>query len=157
MRIFNDQEKAILRIVQKDLPDSPTPFADIAKMTGASEDQVLELLAKLKKSGAIRRFGASLRHQKTEWVANAMVAWLASREEARKYAPIAAAFPEISHIYYRPPVSPAWPYGLYTMIHGRSEDEYMGVISRLAASWPLKDYAILRTLKELKKISMTYF
>ena len=71
---FSEAERAVLRIVQADLPDTLTPYADIAREAGVSEAEVLELLTRLKASGAIRRFGASIKHQKTGWTHNAMVA-----------------------------------------------------------------------------------
>ena len=74
-RQFTPAEQAVLRIVQANLPDSLTPYADIAEQAGMTEAQVLELLSSLKESGAIRRFGASIKHQKTGWAHNAMVAW----------------------------------------------------------------------------------
>ncbi|HIU17348.1 MAG TPA: Lrp/AsnC family transcriptional regulator, partial [Candidatus Avidesulfovibrio excrementigallinarum] len=73
---FTDAERAVLRIVQKNLPDSAEPYADIARETGLSEEEVLSLLTRLKEAGVIRRFGASLRHQKTAWTHNVMVAWI---------------------------------------------------------------------------------
>lgn len=155
---LTEQEKSILAIVQKDLPDSLNPYAEIARLTGSSEEEVLNLLGRLKKSGVIRRFGASLRHHNTDWRFNAMAAWIASEEEAELYAPaVAASFPAVSHIYYRPSPSPDWPYTLYTMIHGRSEEECEETVKKLLDCWPMRDYAILRTSREWKKTSMTYF
>ena len=75
---FTDKEEAILRIVQKNLPDTLTPYADIAAATGTTEEEVIALLERLKESGAIRRFGASIKHQRTGWSHNAMVAWVAT-------------------------------------------------------------------------------
>ena len=43
------------------------------------------------------------------------------------------------------------------MIHGRSEAECLGVVEDLKRDTPLREHAVLRSLKELKKISMTYF
>ena len=68
---FTETERAVLRIVQADLPDSLTPYADIARTAGCTEEEVLDLLSRLKQSGAIRRFGASIKHQKTGWNHNA--------------------------------------------------------------------------------------
>lgn len=154
---FSAAERAALAIVQGNLPDSLTPYADIAARTGLSEAEVIALLTRLKESGAIRRFGASIRHQRTGWTHNAMIAWVASEEEAAACGPIAAQHPRVSHAYYRPSPAPDWPYTLYTMAHGRSEAECLGVVADLLAAWPLTDYAVLRSLKELKKTSMTYF
>jgi DNA-binding Lrp family transcriptional regulator len=154
---FTPEEQAVLRIAQKNLPDSLTPYADIARDVGISEKEVLELLQRLKDSGAIRRFGASLKHQKSGWKHNAMVAWKVSAAEVEHCGQQIAAHEHISHIYYRPSSEADWPYELYTMIHGRSDEECMEVINDIMQRTPLRDYAILRSLKELKKTSMTYF
>ncbi|MDL2267218.1 Lrp/AsnC family transcriptional regulator [Desulfovibrio sp. OttesenSCG-928-G15] len=156
-RVFSDKERAILRIVQKNIPDSLTPFADIAQMTGASEEEVLALLVELSEQGAIRRFGVSLKHQKAGFTHNAMVAWMVTPEIADECGKMAAKNPMISHCYYRPSDAPDWPYELYTMIHGKSADDYEEVIEQLINTTPLKEYAVLQSIRELKKTSMTYF
>ena len=51
---FTDQEQTVLRIVQNNLPDTLTPYADIAAASGLSEEQVLALLTRLKEDGTIR-------------------------------------------------------------------------------------------------------
>lgn len=156
-RQFSETERAILRIVQADLPDSLTPYADIAAQTGSTEEEVLALLQKLKDDGAIRRFGASIKHQRTGWNHNAMVAWTVDEDKVDACGKIAAQNPHISHTYYRPSPAADWPYTFYTMVHGRSEQECLDVVAQVAASAPLGEHMILRSLKELKKISMTYF
>ncbi|WP_297216565.1 winged helix-turn-helix transcriptional regulator [uncultured Desulfovibrio sp.] len=156
-RNFNETERAILRIVQADLPDSLTPYADIAAQTGSSENDVLALLQQLKDEGAIRRFGASIKHQRTGWNHNAMVAWKVEEDKVEECGSIAAKNAHISHAYYRPSPAEDWPYTFYTMIHGRSDQECLDVVDQMAASAPLGEHIILRSLKELKKISMTYF
>ncbi|MDO5484461.1 MAG: Lrp/AsnC family transcriptional regulator, partial [Desulfovibrionaceae bacterium] len=85
---FSEAERAVLRIVQGNLPNSLTPYADIAREAGVSEEDVLSLLRRLKEDGAIRRFGASIKHQKTGWTHNAMVAWKASETEAEACGPV---------------------------------------------------------------------
>ena len=156
-REFSQQQRDILRIVQKDLPDSLTPFADIARETGTSEEEVLDLLRTLKEEGVIRRFGASIKHQRTGWTHNAMVAWMVSPEDVDEVGRKAAEHPRISHCYYRPSPYPAWPYTFYTMIHGKSEKDCLDVVEDLRRTTVLDRFEILESLKELKKISMTYF
>lgn len=154
---FSPGQLALLRLVQKDLPDSPTPFRELAQMSGLEEAEILDFLKDLKAKGIIRRFGASIRHRESGWNHNAMVAWKATEEEAQKWGHVAASHRHVSHAYYRPSHAEDWPYELYTMIHGRSQDDIEKVIDELRAQWPLSDYIALDTLKELKKISMTYF
>lgn len=146
-----------MRIVQKDLPDSPTPFFELARATGMEESEILDFLRELKAQGIIRRFGASIRHRESGWKHNAMVAWKATEAEAEKWGHVAAANRHVSHAYYRPSLAPDWPYELYTMIHGRNPEDIEQVIMELMAEWPFRDYLALNTVKELKKISMTYF
>lgn len=154
---FTDQEQAILRMVQGSLPDTLTPYADIAAAAGATEEQVIALLTRLKEDGTIRRFGASIKHQRTGWKHNAMVAWIIAPELADEAGTRAAEHPRISHCYYRPGTAPDWPYTLYTMIHGKSAQDCLDVVDELRRTTPLREYAVLESLKELKKISMTYF
>lgn len=154
---FTAQEEAVLRIVQADLPASLTPYADIAAQCGLGEEEVLALLSRLKESGAIRRFGASIRHQRTRWKYNAMVAWRVDASEVDACGAVAAQHPHISHSYYRPSSASDWPYTFYTMIHGSSPEQCQEVVDELVATSPLREYAMLRTVRELKKISMTYF
>lgn len=154
---FTDKERAILAAAQGDLPDSATPFADIAHQVGAETDDVIALFQRLKDSGVIRRFGASIKHQRTGWTHNAMVAWKADRALADVAGPAAAEHTHISHCYYRPSAAEDWPYTLYTMIHGRDASEIDAVIGELRSATALDEYAVLESLKELKKISMTYF
>lgn len=157
-RVFTEQERAALRIVQKNLPDSLTPYADIAAETGLSEQAVLDLLRAMRDEKSIRRFGASLKHQKAGYTHNAMVAWVvAGPTEADAAGTLAARHSLISHCYYRPSSTPEWRYELYTMIHGRHPDEYKEVIADLVASTGLRDYAVLESLREMKKTSMIYF
>lgn len=154
---FSPTEQDILRIVQSNLPDSLTPYADIAAEVGTDEASVMALLTRLREDGAIRRFGASIKHQKTVWKHNAMVAWRIDNSSIDACGERAALHPHISHCYHRPSSAADWPYTLYTMIHGRSRQECLDVVEELRQNTDLDDYAILESLKELKKISMTYF
>ncbi len=154
---FTAQENAILRIVQDNLPDSTTPYADIAAQVGCSEQVVLDLLRRLVDDGAIRRFGASIKHQKTGWNNNAMVAWIVAEDKVEECGKKAATHSNISHCYFRPSSASDWPYTLYTMIHGRSAKECEDVILEVQKLTGLKDFAVLDSIKELKKTSMKYF
>lgn len=163
MREFTEKERAILREVQGQLPDDAAPFARIAESVGATEDEVLNLLQELVDAGVIRRFGASLKHQKAGYGANVMVAWriddAQKRDEAGAYM---AQSPHISHAYYRPPpqtgeAAERWPYSVFTMVHGKSREECLGTVERLSKEIGIEDYALLFSKQELKKSSMTYF
>jgi len=154
---FSEHEKKILRIVQADLPDSQTPFADIAREAGVGEDEVLSLLGRLKTGGYIRRFGATLRHQQAGYGFNAMVAWYVDQDrDIVDIGRTMARRTEITHCYERKNCLD-WPYNLYTMIHGQSRDDCQRVVEELMAETGLAQYEMLFSNEELKKTSMKYF
>jgi DNA-binding Lrp family transcriptional regulator len=153
---FTQIEERILALAGTDLPDTEQPFKSIAEAVGATEQQVIDLLADLKERKIIRRFGATLRHQKAGYSHNAMVAWRVPEERADEVGGIFAARPEISHCYIRR-TYPEWTYNFYTMIHGERPGHTDEVVAELEKVIGIDDNCVLRSLKELKKTSMVYF
>ncbi|WP_029460298.1 Lrp/AsnC family transcriptional regulator [Solidesulfovibrio alcoholivorans] len=153
---LSDIDREILKRVQGSLPDSAAPYADIAAAVGTDEAHVLRLLSRMTETGEIRRFGATLKHQKAGFGANVMVAWYVPEEDVDRIGEVMAKRPEISHCYHRINCLD-WPYNLYTMIHGRTQDTCRAVVEALCRETGLDDYAMLFSLKELKKVSMRYF
>jgi len=153
---LSDTDKAILRMAQADLPDGPAPFAEMAAKAGTSEEHVIDLLTRMKDTGEIRRFGATLRHQKAGYSANAMVAWRVPADMVNEIGEKMAARPEISHCYIRV-TTPEWTYNLYTMVHAKSPEECERTVKDLCAYSGIDDYDVLLSRKELKKTSMQYF
>lgn len=155
--VFTETEQRILALAGADLPDSPTPYADIAAQTGSTEAEVIALITRLKEDKVIRRFGATLRHQKAGYGHNAMVAWrVDDPEEALKVGEIMAARVEISHCYIRR-TYPQWKYNVYTMIHGKNPGDTARVVQELMRDTGVTDNQTLASLRELKKTSMRYF
>ena len=154
---FTDKERRILALAQNDLPDSATPYAEIARLADADEEEVIALLFRLKEEGVIRRFGASIRHQQAGFSHNAMVVWRVDETEVERCGNLMAENQLISHCYYRPSFAADWPYTLYTMIHGRSDDEVKEVIGEIQRLTGIDSYAVLESLREFKKTSMKYF
>lgn len=156
MTELSELDKEILRRVQDSLPDSATPYADIAAAVGTDEAHVLDLLSRMAASGEIRRFGATLKHQKAGFGANVMVAWYVPEEDVDRIGALLAKRSEVSHCYHRINCL-EWPYNLYTMVHGRSAEACRRVVDAMSREAGIDDYALLFSLKELKKVSMRYF
>ncbi len=154
---FTDKEIEILKILQKNLPDSLTPYAHIADEVGLGEEYIINFIKKLKDNKVIRRFGASIKHQKTGYDSNAMVAWKIDDSLIDEAGEIAAKHNNISHCYHRPSPSPDWNYTLFTMIHGKTKQECLNVIEDLKKTTKLDEHIILESIQELKKTSMVYF
>ena len=107
---FTAAERRALALAGGDIPLTPTPFADMAAEAGLDEPVLLALLAGLKENGVVRRFGATLRHQKAGYGHNAMVAWRVPEADSEALGRAMAARPEISHCYRRR-TYPEWQIG----------------------------------------------
>ncbi len=154
--VFTDLEKKIIALLQTDIPVVKQPFLEMAEKIGITEDEFLHVLRDLNDRGLIRRFGATLKHQKSGFKANAMVAWKVEEDRVEQAGNIMAAFQEITHCYRRNP-APGWKYNLYTMVHAADEEECLAIVKKISRSVNEDDYEILFSRKELKKTSMTYF
>ncbi|WP_319583143.1 Lrp/AsnC family transcriptional regulator [uncultured Pseudodesulfovibrio sp.] len=153
---FSETEQRILALAGGDLPDTERPFKTIADQVGVTEDEVIDLIKGLKERKIIRRFGATLRHQKAGYGHNAMVAWRVPDSRTDEVGQIFAARPEISHCYVRR-TYPEWTYNVYTMIHGERPGHTDEVVAELEQAVGIDDHCTLKSLKELKKTSMVYF
>ncbi len=149
-------EKKIVAAVQGDIPVTERPYRQMAEEIGISENEFIEALTALCERGVIRRFGATLRHQKSGFTANAMVAWQVAEERIHQTGRIMASFEAVSHCYRRDP-APDWPYNLYTMVHAPSEEKCLETTRRMAEKADIETYAVLFSRQELKKTSMQYF
>jgi siroheme decarboxylase len=149
-------EKKIIAAIQADIAVTERPYLAIARSLGISEDILLATLRSLCGRGVIRRFGATLRHQRTGYTANAMVAWKVDESRIDAVGQIMASFRQVSHCYRRNP-APDWPYNLYTMVHAENEAACAETTRQLARSAGVDQYALLFSREELKKTSMVYF
>nr|HID59711.1 Lrp/AsnC family transcriptional regulator [Desulfobacterales bacterium] len=149
-------EKKIIARIQKSLPIVKHPFLEIANQLGVSEDVLIRTIRKLCREGVIRRFGATIRHQISGFCANAMVAWMVEEDRIDEAGKIMTGFDSVSHCYRRKS-NKKWPYNLYTMVHGKTEQECLETIKSMSSTTGIKDYVILFSCEELKKTSMIYF
>jgi DNA-binding Lrp family transcriptional regulator len=154
--MLTDTEKNVIASIQQDMPVVERPYLHLAQRMGLSEDTFLETLQRLCDRGIIRRFGATLRHQRTGYVANAMAAWRVAEDRIEEVGARMAAFRQVSHCYRRNP-TPKWPYNLYTMIHADDEAACRETALEMSRTAGVNDYALLFSREELKKTSMVYF
>ncbi len=154
--MLTEFEKKVVASLQGNIPVTSRPFRELAEAVGISEDQYLEIVASLNDRGIIRRFGATIKHQKSGFKANAMVAWKVDEQKARDVGKIMASFQEVTHCYRRNPAE-TWPYNLYTMVHGPDEDACHAIAKKISKAVGVSEYSLLFSRKELKKTSMKYF
>jgi len=149
-------EKEIIKALQEGLPLVSRPFAALAEKLDLTEGELLEAVREMLDRGLIRRFGAAVRHQDLGFTANAMVVWNVPEEESESIGQLFAGYPEVSHCYQRK-TSGEWKYGLFTMVHGRTEDECRSTAKAMSKAAGVEDYLVLFSSEELKKESMKYF
>jgi len=151
-----DLENEIIRLIQGDIPITQRPYLEMAQKLGISEKTLLERLKDLCDKGVIRRFGATLYHQKSGFQANAMVAWKVEEDRIDEAGEKMASFNEVSHCYRRNPTVD-WPYNLYTMIHAKDEESCREIARNISIITQINTYSLLFSRRELKKTSMKYF
>ena len=149
-------DKRIIAFVQGDLPLISRPFAKLAGELGISEAEVVDRLQAMADTGVMRRFGATLRHQKTGFRANVMVAWRVPEADCDRVGERLASFRRVSHCYHRETCD-GFDFNLFSMVHGRSEEEVRQLVEEMAATVGTDDYMLLFSREELKKTSMRYY
>ncbi len=154
--MITDLEKKIIASIQEDMDICQRPYLKIAQQIGVSEAQLLSSIKDLVGRGIIRRFGATIRHQKSGFEANAMVAWQVEEDKVERVGQKLAGLAQVTHCYRRNP-SGKWPYNLYTMIHAADETACQTMATAMASDVGVETYTLLFSRRELKKTSMKYF
>ncbi len=151
-------EVEFVRIMQRDLPITPTPFLDYAKELGITLPALQALHRQFLDSGKMRRFAAVLHHRQAGFSANAMGVWAVPGDDAAvdRAGELMATFRSVSHCYRRPSY-PDWPYNIFTMIHGKSRDDCEQALAAIAAKTGIRDHGALYSTREYKKVRVRYF
>ncbi len=124
--MINPLGKLLINQFQRDLPLSPTPFADIALQIGATEDQVIECLSELQSNGFVSRIGPVFNHCSAG--ASTLAAISVPAEELTQVADIVNCFPEVNHNYER-----EHEFNLWFVITAPDEERVLAVIDAITA------------------------
>ncbi len=152
---MSSTEQKILAVLQQGLPKSQSPYQDMAEKIGIDTEQLRAVLKEWKKQGKLRRIGAIVNHFKVGLGGGAMVVWQVEASRTEEVGKVLAGFEEVSHVYERR-TDENWPYSLYTMVHGKSDEDVQRTIQRMSQACGISNYRILVTEKELKKVPPTY-
>lgn len=153
---LSEEQKQMIRLLQGDIPVCKAPFRELAEKIGIAEKTLLDNIRIMKSRGLLRRFGATLRHQKVGFRANAMSVWKVPEERLEELGHLLASLPQVTHCYERRPRA-GFPYNLYAMIHARSRRECRRIAQEVARRTGVHDYELLFSSRENKKESMQYF
>lgn len=154
--MIKPSEIEIIKTLQKGLPLVSRPFKEIGRQLDLSEEEVLEIIKSLQNRGLIRRFGATVKHQRLGYRANAMAAWKVPKDKVVDIGYLFASNDSVSHCYERETVE-KWTHNLFTMIHGVSSEKCLNTLRKMSEESGIDDYLVLFSTRELKKSSMRYF
>lgn len=93
-------DKALLNVLQRNLPISQRPFLDLAKLLDTTEDHVITRLKELKRDGYIRRIGPFFDSSKLEYKGT-LVALKVKDGYMQSVAEAVNRYPGATHNYQR--------------------------------------------------------
>ncbi len=155
-RELTDEEIAVVRILQEDLPLVSHPFAQDAGVLGMTEDELLAKAHALQGEGIMRRFAGVIRHRAAGFTANGMACWIVPEDRIDEVGAKFASYPQVSHCYRRPTYDD-WPYSIFTMIHAMTRDKCEETVRKIAAGSGIDTYAVLYSHTEYKKERVKYY
>jgi DNA-binding Lrp family transcriptional regulator len=129
----------LIESIQAGLPLVSRPYAEIGARIGMAEGEVIDRLARLLRSGAIKRIGVVVRHHELGYRANAMVVWDVPDDEVSALGRCMGSFEFVTLCYRRARDLPSWPYNLFCMIHGRDRAAVQRNIEVLVEQCGLRD------------------
>jgi DNA-binding Lrp family transcriptional regulator len=150
---LTDEERRLLIAVQNGLPLVEQPYAAVAESLGMTEERVIALLTSLLERGVVRRIAAVPNHYALGITANGMAVWDVPDEEVDAFGKRLAATAAVTHCYRRARRPPEWRYNLYAMVHGRSREEVLATIGRLAYEAGLSGFPseVLFSVRQFQK------
>ena len=149
-------DKELIIILQKPFPLVSKPWAEIASSLGRSTDKLFSEIQVLKDAKVIKRISGVLRHRKTGYTSNSMACFQLEESHVIEAGVKAAEFNAVSHCYQRP-VYPDWPYSLFAMTHGTSDEECEQIINEISKEIGALKSLTLYSTKEYKKERVKYF
>lgn len=149
-------EKALVHLMQDDLPVCARFFEPLAQQAGVDEAALLGQLRAWQTSGVLRRVGLLLRHREIGFKANGMCCWDVPEADVLEVGRRVASFPEVTHCYERPRMD-IFPFRLYAMIHTPTWQGTQQLFAHIAREVGLPEGQLLLSMTEFKKTSMQFF
>lgn len=149
-------DRQIIQATQAGLPLVSEPYQVVAEQLGLTAQEVMLRMARMQQDGVIRRIAAVPNHYKLGYRYNGMTVWDVDDGHVDALGRQVAALPFVSHCYRRPRHLPDWPYNLFAMVHGRSEQEAEQQIAVIAAllGEQVRSHDVLYSSKILKKTGL---
>jgi DNA-binding Lrp family transcriptional regulator/REP element-mobilizing transposase RayT len=146
--MLDETDRKIIAATQTGLPLTPQPYQTIAEQLCLTADDVMMRLSAMQNSGIIRRIGAVPNHYKLGYRFNGMTVWNIPDEFIDELGQKVGQLEFVSHCYHRPrhlgnrsmhcstscihAVVPEWPYNLFAMVHGKTQEAVDKQIQQIA-------------------------
>ena len=155
-QVLDATDRQIIVATQAGLPLVAEPFAALAQQLGLQTNEVLQRVAAMQARGIIRRIAAVPNHYALGYTANGMSVWNVTDDHTSELGRKLGALDYVSHCYQRPRHLPLWPYNLFAMVHGRSQQDVEEKISRIAAllGGHCRGHEVLYSKRILKKTGL---
>ncbi len=153
---LSEDDKGLVRELQRDLPLERYPFDKMAARLGLDIDQFLYRAVSLRERGVMRRFAARLNHREAGFSSNALSCWRVAQDKLAQVGQAIASYPQVSHCYERR-TAPEWHYNIYAMVHGHTKDDCGSLALHISQETGIKDYVLLYSIKEYLRRSVRYF
>ena len=153
---IDEIDRQIIQATQAGLPLVSEPYQAVAEQLGISAQTVMLHLAEMQQSGVIRRIAAVPNHYKLGYRYNGMTVWDVADEHVDALGRKVASLPFVSHCYQRPRHLPDWPYNLFAMVHGKTEqdaEQQVAIIADLLGD-AARRHDVLYSTKILKKTGL---
>lgn len=132
MSNLDEIDLKIMRATQSGLPLTPLPYHAVAEQLELSADIAIERMRRMQELGVIRRIGAVPNHYKLGYRFNGMTVWDVPDEKIDALGQKIGNLDFVSHCYHRPRHLPLWPYNLFAMVHGKSQEDVDQQIKQIA-------------------------
>jgi len=137
-------DKAILNRIQSNFPITSRPYQTVGDELGIAENEVLDRVARLKKTGIIRRIGGNFVPGKLGFVSTLCAAKV-PKEKISSFAKIVNRYPGVTHNYQRNNDFNVW----FTFI-AHSMDEIDANLSKIAEETGVADIINLPATRVFK-------
>jgi siroheme decarboxylase len=125
-------DRRIVLATQAGLPLDARPYHWLASELGVEPEVLMGRFRVMLNEGRIRRIGVVPNHYRLGYSANGMSVWDVPDEAIRDIGKQVGELDIVSHCYHRPRHLPGWPYNLFAMVHGHSQEEVRGKVEQIA-------------------------
>ncbi|MGZ4994390.1 MAG: siroheme decarboxylase subunit beta [Methylobacter sp.] len=151
--MLDETDRKIIQATQAGLPLTSRPYQTLAEQLGLTAEDVMMRLTAMQNNSIIRRIGAVPNHYKLGYRFNGMTVWNVPDEAIDELGQKVGQLEFVSHCYHRPRHLPEWPYNLFAMVHGKSQqvvDQQIRQIADLLGDYN-RGHDVLYSTRILKK------